>query len=58
MGIHPAPAIELLLIAVSAGFLVSDAASDQAVGIWLLLAALIFALGVAFVYGRPSLTRH
>jgi hypothetical protein len=58
MKVHPAPAIELVLIAASAGFLLSDSASNHAIGIRLLWAALIFAIGVALIYDRPPLMRH
>lgn len=62
MGIHPAPAIELLLVAASGrAFLVGvwfDSAKDRAEGIWLLTVALVFALGVAFLYDRQPLRRH
>jgi hypothetical protein len=62
MNVHPAPVIEICLIAASGlSFLydgLTDSAHARAVGIEFLGAALIFALGVVLVYGRSPISRH
>lgn len=56
---HPAPVIELALLLAGGWFCrPSGASADHALGIWLLVMALVFATGVALIYDRPALRRH